>query len=122
MSSLQEFLQQSQVETSLQSIVLSMSQGVCLIHKNISNCEDGLAGTKNATGDQQMALDILSNKILVTELQKNKNIFMYASEEEETSKNLHNNGEYSIAFDPLDGSSLIDTNLAIGTIFGIYRH
>jgi fructose-1,6-bisphosphatase I len=121
MTSLQDFLHTSSQKECLQSIVLTISEGVRMIHENISSCESGLAGTENATGDQQMALDILANNLLEKELTKNDNIFMYASEEKETTKELHKNGEYSIAFDPLDGSSLIDTNLAIGTIFGIYE-
>ncbi|MBT4936542.1 fructose-1,6-bisphosphatase [Candidatus Peregrinibacteria bacterium] len=121
MQSLQEFLKESAVSQSLQGVVLTMAEGVKVIQKNISSCNTGSSGTSNASGDTQMALDLKANELLEIELKKNESIYMYASEEEEDTVKIHDDGIYSVAFDPLDGSSLIDTNLAIGTIFGVYE-
>ena len=121
MQSLQEFLKNLSPSESLQSVVLTMAEGVKTIHKNISTCDTGSSGSSNSSGDEQMALDLVANELLEDELRKNEHIFMYASEEEEDIVKIHEQGKYSVAFDPLDGSSLIDTNLAIGTIFGVYE-
>jgi len=119
---LQEFLQNTQQNEKLQSVVLSMAESVKKIHQAIIGCNLGTADNgSNASGDEQMALDVLSNEILEEELKKNSHIACYASEEEEDSVLLNKEGSYSVAFDPLDGSSLIETNLAIGTIFGVYE-
>ncbi len=120
---LSDFLKNSEQDEALKSVVLTISKGVKKISKNIDTCNLGKteSGKENASGDEQMALDILSNKLLEEELKKNININSYASEEEEDSVKLNDEGEYCIAFDPLDGSSLIDTNLTIGSIFGVYK-
>ena len=74
----------------------------------------------NATGDMQLKLDIQSDLIIAEEFSKISAIKAIASEEKEEAETLHENGKYMIAYDPLDGSSLIDVNLSVGSIFGIY--
>ena len=74
----------------------------------------------NATGDIQLKLDIQSDLIITEELSKIDTIKAIASEEKEEAKTLYEDGKYMIAYDPLDGSSLIDVNLSVGSIFGIY--
>ena len=58
--------------------------------------------------------------IIIDELSKNKSIRVLISEENSTLINVNVNGKYLVAFDPLDGSSNIDSNITIGTIFCIY--
>lgn len=118
---LNSFLQSSGQSAELQSIVLSMANACKTIQKGIISCGVGKMGDANASGDEQMELDVLANTLLEEELKRNNNIYAYASEEEENSVTLNENGNYCVAFDPLDGSSLIDTNLAIGTIFSVYK-
>ncbi len=74
----------------------------------------------NATGDMQLKLDIQSDLIIAEEFSKIAAIKAIASEEKEEEEILHENGRYKIAYDPLDGSSLIDVDLSVGSIFGIY--
>ncbi|WP_457596441.1 class 1 fructose-bisphosphatase [Hydrogenimonas sp.] len=74
----------------------------------------------NATGDMQLKLDIQSDLIIAEEFSKITAIKAIASEEKEESETLHPEGRYCIAYDPLDGSSLIDVDLSVGTIYGIY--
>lgn len=119
---LQTFLAQSSQSPELQSIVLTLASGIQKIQEGVSACGMGTAGNgNNASGDEQMELDVFANYILGKELKTNKNVHCYASEEEESIVCLENTGTYAIAFDPLDGSSLINTNLAVGTIFGVYK-
>ncbi len=74
----------------------------------------------NATGDMQLKLDILSDLIIAEEFSKIAAVKAIASEEKEEEETLHPDGRYMIAYDPLDGSSLIDVDLSVGSIFGIY--
>lgn len=82
----------------------------------------GENGAKNASGDQIKKLDVFANQVLVDMLLGSGQVYAVASEELE--KPLYakgKEGEYVVFFDPLDGSSLIDTGQAIGTIFSIYH-
>ncbi|WP_201353386.1 class 1 fructose-bisphosphatase [Hydrogenimonas urashimensis] len=74
----------------------------------------------NATGDMQLKLDIQSDLIIAEEFSKITAVRAIASEEKEEAETLHPEGRFMIAYDPLDGSSLIDVDLSVGTIYGIY--
>ncbi len=81
----------------------------------------GATSEKNVTGDQQQKLDVLANIRFTRALTKGGEACAVISEESETYVDLNNDGKYVIAIDPLDGSSNIDVNVSIGTIFSIYR-
>ncbi|RME22049.1 MAG: class 1 fructose-bisphosphatase [Deltaproteobacteria bacterium] len=85
----------------------------------------GKAGSKNVTGDEQQKLDVLANDLLINTLQWLPAVAGMASEEEEGVLRLpphpDENDTYVIMFDPLDGSSNIDANVSIGTIFAIHK-
>ncbi len=80
----------------------------------------GSAGSENVQGEVQKKLDILSNEILLEANEWGGHLAAMASEEMETIHQIPNRypkGEYMLLFDPLDGSSNIDVNVSIGTIF-----
>src|SRR5690349_24914489 len=81
----------------------------------------GAVGSTNTAGDQQQKLDVLANIRFTRALAKGGEVCALVSEESESFVDLNNNGKYVIAIDPLDGSSNIDVNVSIGTIFSIYR-
>lgn len=81
----------------------------------------GAAGSMNNTGDQQQKLDVLANIRFMRALMKGGEVCALVSEESDTYVDLNNEGKYVIAIDPLDGSSNIDVNVSIGTIFSVYR-
>lgn len=81
----------------------------------------GPIGSTNSGGEQQQKLDVLANIRFTRALIKGGEACALVSEEDETFTDLHNDGNYVIAIDPLDGSSNIDVNVSIGTIFSIYR-
>ncbi|HEX5169394.1 MAG TPA: class 1 fructose-bisphosphatase [Cyclobacteriaceae bacterium] len=81
----------------------------------------GPMGSLNTGGDQQQKLDVLANIRFSRALMKGGEACALISEENESYTDLNNNGKYVIAIDPLDGSSNIDVNVSIGTIFSIYR-
>jgi fructose-1,6-bisphosphatase I len=76
---------------------------------------------RNQFGDELVELDVLANEILEQHMRENELVACYASEEKEQIVELHPGAPYALVFDPLDGSSLVDVNFAIGTIVGIYR-
>ncbi len=84
--------------------------------------ESGYSQNQNATGDTQLELDIRSDKIIEEEFSQITSIKELASEEKELPHSLYENGKYLIGYDPLDGSSLADVNLSVGSIFGIYEN
>jgi fructose-1,6-bisphosphatase I len=81
----------------------------------------GAVGSQNTAGDEQQKLDVLANIRFTRALAKGGEVCALVSEESETYVDLNNDGKYVIAIDPLDGSSNIDVNVSIGTIFSIYR-
>lgn len=82
----------------------------------------GVAGTSNLYGEEQLALDVLSDRIMRKRLIHSGVVCNIASEEMDEIYSVTPNasGLYSVAYDPLDGSSLVDVNLAVGTIVSIY--
>ena len=81
----------------------------------------GSIGSDNIQGESQQKLDVLANIRFIRALTKGGEACAIVSEEDEQVTDLQNNGKYIIAIDPLDGSSNIDVNVSIGTIFSIYR-
>lgn len=79
----------------------------------------GEAGTGNVQGEDQKKLDVIANRLLIDTLKTNPNVAGLASEEEDTFVACNENGGYLVLFDPLDGSSNIDVNISVGTIFSI---
>jgi fructose-1,6-bisphosphatase I len=76
-------------------------------------------GSANADGDDQKKLDVLADEMITTALAAVDHVAVYLSEERDAAIQLHDGGEVIVASDPLDGSSNIDTNVSIGTIFSI---
>jgi fructose-1,6-bisphosphatase I len=81
----------------------------------------GALGSQNSAGDDQQKLDVLANIRFTRALSKGGEVCALISEETESFVDLNNEGKYVIAIDPLDGSSNIDVNVSIGTIFSVYR-
>ena len=79
----------------------------------------GTAGSGNVQGEEQKKLDVLANDLLIDALRQNPQVAGLASEEEDSFVACHENGRYLVLFDPLDGSSNIDVNISIGTIFSV---
>ena len=84
----------------------------------------GSLGTENVQGEVQKKLDVLSNEILLEANEWGGNLAALASEEMEDPRPIpthYPRGEYLLLFDPLDGSSNIDVNISVGTIFSVLR-
>lgn len=83
----------------------------------------GAVGGQNATGDAQKKLDVYSNQLFIDAFSHTGLVAAVVSEELEEAQHIDcgNTAEYILCVDPLDGSSNIDNDGALGTIFGIYR-
>ena len=84
----------------------------------------GTAESENVQGEIQKKLDIIANEVLIEANEWGGNLAAMASEEMEdiyVVPNRYPQGEYLLLFDPLDGSSNIDVNVSIGTIFSVLR-
>lgn len=81
----------------------------------------GTAETENVQGETQKKLDIVSNEIFIRAAQASGAAAGLASEEMEDIYPLVGDGEYLLVFDPLDGSSNIDVNVSVGSIFSVLK-
>jgi len=84
----------------------------------------GTAGSENVQGEVQKKLDIIANEVLIEANEWGGHLAAMASEEMDSIyvvPNRYPQGEYLLLFDPLDGSSNIDVNVSIGTIFSVLR-
>ena len=79
----------------------------------------GSAGNENIQGETQKKLDVISNDYLIDALKVHPQVGGLASEELDDFTPAQENGKYLALFDPLDGSSNIDINMCVGTIFSI---
>ncbi len=86
----------------------------------------GKAGNENIQGEEQMKLDVLANDIFIDALSHREIVCGIASEENDDYIEIKNNintslNNYVVLIDPLDGSSNVDVNVSVGTIFSIYK-
>ncbi len=113
----------------LTSLFSSIRLAAKILHREINKAGladiIGIAGAANVQGEQQQKLDVYANERFKSALAQRGVVCGIASEEEEQfvkfeeTKNLE--GKYVVLIDPLDGSSNIDVNVSVGTIFSIYR-
>lgn len=121
-SSLNEHLySKGKVTDELRHLILHIATAAKYIQSAIRTTEAGLAGTKNQFGEEQIKLDVLSDDIIRQHLCESRLVASYISEEQNHIIELSKDAPFSVVFDPLDGSSLVDANFAIGSIFGIYK-
>lgn len=90
----------------------------------IDSLHKGDGGRSHAAGDEQKELDLIAHDVMVNALASSQRVAIMASEEHADPifcKNIAGERGYAVAFDPLDGSSNIECNVSVGTIFGIYN-
>lgn len=123
MTSLADWLAGQSVDPELASTVASMAAASVeiagVLRQAAIKGQVGLAYATNVQGEQQKALDVISNDIVLKHLRENAAVSILISEELEEALHLSNEGKYIIATDPLDGSSNLDVNVTVGTIFSV---
>lgn len=135
MKSLGEFIIERQNEYpeakgELSGILSAIRLAAKVLHRDINkaglvNDILGGAGAHNVQGEQQMKLDLFAHEKISAAFYARDNVAGFASEEEEHfiafADEKNRNAKYVVLTDPLDGSSNIDVNVAVGTIFSIYH-
>ncbi len=119
--SLNLYLIQQDVPHELRHLILDISRAAKYISYAIQTTEMGLAGSTNEFGEEQLKLDVYSDEIMHQFLCESNLTCCFVSEEQNEMVELNDDAPYTVVFDPLDGSSLVDANFAIGTIVGIYE-
>ncbi|KAF6254444.1 sedoheptulose-1,7-biphosphatase [Scenedesmus sp. NREL 46B-D3] len=117
--SLAEFLVEATPDTKLRQLLMSMSEAIRTIAFKVRTASCAGTACVNSFGDEQLAVDMLADKLLFEAL-RFSHVCKYACSEE-VPEPVDVGGEgFCVAFDPLDGSSIVDTNFAVGTIFGVW--
>jgi fructose-1,6-bisphosphatase I len=106
----------------MNEIIESIKKSTIEIQKIIAQGDMGKSEEQNSTGDTQLKLDIISDQVIENNFKQLKSVKRIVSEEQENIIDINKDGEYLIAYDPLDGSSLVDVNLSVGSIYGIYKN
>ncbi len=123
MQTVEQIFEQNQTPASLESAiqaVLTASKDIThLLQKGAMAGVLGSAEAENIQGETQKKLDVISNDLLKDTLKACSVVAGIASEEEDLPVVANEGGEYLVIFDPLDGSSNIDINVTVGTIFSI---
>lgn len=117
---LSEYLKASKVDENLQTLVLAISSACVEVSAAIGGGNVGYAGTENSFGEKQLALDVQADNIISGILKESGLVKTFSSEELDVAQELET-GRYAVAYDPLDGSSLVDVNFAVGSIFSVYE-
>ncbi len=87
----------------------------------IKTADLGYSDSENSSGEEQLKLDVQSDIIIEKAFANIDSVKALVSEEKEGILKISDSGRYTICYDPLDGSSLVDVNLSVGSIFGIYE-
>lgn len=120
MKSLKDFLIETRTDEKISELIFFFSEQANKIKKGFFLQIKG-KGTKNIYGEEQMALDKWADDILISGLKESKLVRYIATEEQPDIIEIDDpKNEFGVVIDPLDGSSLIDVNLDVGTIIGIY--
>ncbi|MDA1060306.1 MAG: fructose-1,6-bisphosphatase [bacterium] len=117
---LKQYLENGDIDEGLVSVILDLSSVFEKIAQSFKTVDTGKAGSQNVYGEEQKVLDVLSNDLFEDYMRKNQYVGLIASEELDGEIKV-DGSPYAVCSDPLDGSSLIDVNLSVGTIVGIYK-
>ncbi len=123
MTTLSDWLAAQPVDPKLASVVSTMAAASAEIADVLRLApiagQTGLAGHTNVQGEAQKALDVISNDIVLNHIRANPEISILVSEELDEAVHIENQGGFMVATDPLDGSSNLDVNVTVGTIFSV---
>lgn len=119
---LRRHLRSQNISDNLVHLICEIAEASKYVINAVRTGDLGVAGTSNLYGEEQLALDVLSDRIMRKRLAKSGVVCTIASEEMDNIYQVtsESDGLYSVAYDPLDGSSLVDVNLAVGTIVSIF--
>lgn len=101
------------------SVILAIAEAVAHVTEALRTASTEEAGSSNALGDRQLVADLETDAAVFAALRRCGAVALASSEESPADHDLGGSG-YSVAFDPLDGSSIVGANWAVGSIFGVW--
>ena len=115
------FLRERGVSNEIRSLLYHMARSAKYINFSLRAGNTGKSATFNETGDQQVDMDLITDRIIFDEIVKSELVSAIVSEERDGIEEIDApRGNLLVAYDPLDGSSLVEADMAIGTIFGVW--
>ena len=105
----------------MQTIFEKIKEIALEVDQAIKHEELGYSDQCNASGDEQLKLDVASDLLIERKLKELSLIKALISEEKEEVMPVDAEAPYTVCYDPLDGSSIVEVNLSVGSIFGIYE-
>ncbi|PJC36697.1 fructose-bisphosphatase class I [Candidatus Peregrinibacteria bacterium CG_4_9_14_0_2_um_filter_53_11] len=124
MVSLPDYLSKQGVDHQLSELIVHhLVPAIVRVRSALDDGDVGYTDSSNSSGDIQRQLDVESDEIFVEAFRASRLVRSMATEEREELVTTETpEAPFSLAFDPLDGSSLVDVNFAVGSIFGFYRN
>ena len=117
---LQEKLAADNVEKGVSGIILFFAGLAPTLKTGFLTQMPELAGSENVYGEKQMKLDVWADSVIVEKLKESKLVKSIYTEEQPEVIQVPDGADYCVAIDPMDGSSNIKTNMAMGAIVGVY--
>ena len=102
------------------AVILEMLDACADITEALRSALVTVEGSANTFGDAQLSVDVIADELMWETCKKSKVVAYGASEEEPEIKACNPDGEFTVCWDPLDGSSIVDNNWAVGTMIGIW--
>ncbi len=118
MQNFERLLEDCDFSSDLKTLVGACTKAAINFYNSYCSIEN-VQESQNVHGENQKALDLIADEIFTNALLSTKLCACICSEEREEA--IKSDGQYSVCFDPLDGSSIIEANFATGSIFGIYN-
>jgi sedoheptulose-bisphosphatase len=118
---LDEVLATSMADVKLRALVKEQMEACVKITMALRNNLVTVEGTANSFGDVQLTVDVIADELMWEACKNSELVKEASSEEEPVVKAIKSTGEYIVCWDPLDGSSIVDNNWAVGTMIGIWH-
>jgi sedoheptulose-bisphosphatase len=118
--SLDVVLEKKCKDEKLRILIKEMMDAIADITGALRSALVTVEGSQNTFGDQQLSVDVIADEIMWNKAKSSKVIAFGASEEVPEVKACNPDGEYTVCWDPLDGSSIVDNNWAVGTLIGVW--
>ena len=109
-------------ERDLRHLIIEIGHAIKWVARKCRYEFRGKSGSENVFGEKQLELDVLADRIFTEKMENSGLVSVVASEEKDGIHEVSpaKKGKFAVAFDPLDGSSLVDVNLAVGTICAVF--
>merc|ERR1712151_21788 len=117
---LDKVLDEKMKDPEIKAVIKEMLGAIGEITEALRSALVTVEGSSNTFGDQQLSVDVIADELMWNACKSSKTVKFGASEEEPEVKLTNPEGKITVCWDPLDGSSIVDNNWAVGTMIGIW--